>query len=103
MCDSGRRSPPSHSSFFISPFISPTMPINTRKSNADVQPRTHRAGESKGETDQKTDREDNARAKAAAIAHREDEEGRNKCIAEVEDAMHAHFFLVPLYNSNTEE
>lgn len=79
------------------------MPINTRKSNADVQPRTHRAGESKGETDQKTDREDNARAKAAAIAHREDEEGRNKCIAEVEDAMHAHFFLVPLYNSNTEE
>ena len=63
------------------------MPISTRKSNANVHPGCIVLGNQKPRRSRKQIKEDAAHAKAAAVARAEEEEGRNRRIAEVEDAI----------------
>jgi hypothetical protein len=63
------------------------MPIRTRKSNAGVHPGRIVLGNQRPRRTRQQIEEDDARKKAATIARREEEEGRNRHIAEVEDAI----------------
>ena len=63
------------------------MPVGTRKSNANTHPGRIVLESQNTRHTSKEVKADNARAKAATIAVRESEEARNKCIAEVEDAI----------------
>jgi hypothetical protein len=63
------------------------MPVGTRKSNVNVCPGQIVLENSRRRWTRKQIEEDNAHAIAAAIAEREEEEGRNKHIAELEDKI----------------
>jgi len=71
----------------LSPFLSPTMPVSTHRSNKDVHPGRIILENQYMRCTRQQIEEDIASAKAAAIAAGEDEVARNKSIAKVEDAV----------------